>query len=163
MKLRRDMKCILMIVSSETSRQHQPTLLVDKWCRRLPIILFFTLLFYFMNKLTSFLKTNWPLVSFFWAILVIALLAPSLRVDPTLKQIKENQQTLLKLNQQITANSTEWQILEEKQKALSTTNQSLRKQRDELESAIAEAMGLQTGGKATTPSTTMSWSVQTNK
>ena len=114
-----------------------------------------------MNKLTSFLKNNWPLVSFFWAILVIALLAPSLRVDPTLNQIKENQQTLLKLNQQITANSTQWQILEEQQKALSQTNSTLRKQRDELESAIAEAMGLQTGGKATTPSTTMSWSVQT--
>lgn len=163
MRHQQDTKLISIIVSSETSRQHQPTLLVDRWCRRLFIILFFTLLFYLMNKLTSFLKNNWPIISFFWATLVIALLAPSLRVDPALNQIKENQQTLLKLNQQITANSTQWQILEEQQKALSTTNQSLRKQRDELESAIAEAMGLQTGGKATTPSTTMSWSVQTNK
>lgn len=116
-----------------------------------------------MDKLTSFLKNNWPLVSLFWVTLVISLLAPSLRIDPTLKQIKENQQTLLKLNQEITANSTEWQVLEEKQKTLSQTNSTLRKQRDELESAIVEAMGLGTGGKATTPSTTMSWSVEQSK
>lgn len=107
------------------------------------------------TKVLNFLKH-------YWLFLLSLLLIPIFIVihfvtyDPAIKEIKQQQEKLLKLNQEITTNSTQWQILEEQQKALSQTNSSLRKQRDELESAIAEAMGLQTGGKATTPSTTMS-------
>lgn len=77
------------------------------------------------------------------------------------RDLQNKQQTLIQLNQQIVDNSTEWQRLEDLQKQLADSNSSLRKQRDQLESAIATQMGLGTGGSTTTPSTTIvSWSAQ---
>lgn len=109
------------------------------------------------EKIKHILTSNVAVVIYFLITLLLSLLFPVFKTDPTLKQIKENQQTLLKLNQEITANSTEWQLLEEKQKALSQTNSTLRKQRDELESAIATQMGLGIGGQAS-PTTTLTMS-----
>ena len=71
------------------------------------------------------------------------------------RDLQNKQQTLIQLNQQIVDNSTEWQRLEDLQKQLAQSNQSLRKQRDQLETQIANQMGLGTGGSTTTPSTTI--------
>lgn len=71
------------------------------------------------------------------------------------RDLQNKQKTLIQLNQQIVDNSTEWQRLEDLQKQLADSNSSLRKQRDQLESAIATQMGLGTGGSTTTPSTTI--------
>ena len=71
------------------------------------------------------------------------------------RDLQNKQQELISINQQIVDNSTEWQRLEDLQKQLADSNSSLRKQRDQLESAIAEQMGLGTGGSTTTPSTTI--------
>lgn len=77
------------------------------------------------------------------------------------RDLQNKQQTLIQLNQQIVDNSTEWQRLEDLQKQLAASNESLRKQRDQLETQIANQMGLGTGGSTTTPSTTIvSWSAQ---
>ena len=71
------------------------------------------------------------------------------------RDLQNKQQTLIQLNQQIVDNSTEWQRLEDLQKQLAASNESLRKQRDQLETQIANQMGLGTGGSTTTPSTTI--------
>lgn len=77
------------------------------------------------------------------------------------RDLQNKQQELISINQQIIDNSTEWQRLEDLQKQLAESNQSLRSQRDKLEESIATQMGLGTGGSTTTPSTTIvSWSVQ---
>lgn len=77
------------------------------------------------------------------------------------RDLQNKQQELISINQQIVDNSTEWQRLEDLQKQLATSNESLRKQRDQLETLIANQMGLGTGGSTTTPSTTIvSWSAQ---
>lgn len=77
------------------------------------------------------------------------------------RDLQNKQQELISINQQIVDNSTEWQRLEDLQKQLADSNQSLRKQRDQLETLIANQMGLGTGGSTTTPSTTIvSWSAQ---
>lgn len=77
------------------------------------------------------------------------------------RDLQNKQQELISINQQIVDNSTEWQRLQDLQKQLADSNSSLRKQRDQLESAIATQMGLGTGGSTTTPSTTIvSWSAQ---
>lgn len=73
------------------------------------------------------------------------------------RDLQNKQQELISINQQIVDNSTEWQRLEDLQKQLANDNQSLRKQRDQLESAIATQMGLGTGG-GLTPSTTTTMS-----
>ena len=71
------------------------------------------------------------------------------------RDLQNKQQELISINQQIVDNSTEWQRLQDLQKQLADSNSSLRKQRDQLESAIATQMGLGTGGSTTTPSTTI--------
>ena len=71
------------------------------------------------------------------------------------RDLQNKQQELIELNQQIVDNSTEWQRLEDLQKQLAQSNQSLRSKRDQLETAIATQMGLGTGGSTTTPSTTI--------
>ena len=71
------------------------------------------------------------------------------------RDLQNKQQELISINQQIVDNSTEWQRLEDLQKQLADSNQSLRKQRDQLETLIANQMGLGTGGSTTTPSTTI--------
>lgn len=76
------------------------------------------------------------------------------------RDLQNKQQELISINQQIVDNSTEWQRLEDLQKQLAQSNQSLRSKRDQLETLIANQMGLGTGGSTTTPSTTIvSWSV----
>lgn len=71
------------------------------------------------------------------------------------------QSQLTTLNHQILSNSQQRQELDEQIKSLRTEqsrlsklNLDIRRQRDELESAIATQMGLGTGGSTTTPSTT---------
>lgn len=72
------------------------------------------------------------------------------------------QSQLNDLNKSILSNSQQWQELDQKihdlrtkQSELSKLNLDIRRQRDVLESQIAEQMGLGTGGKeTTTPSTT---------
>ena len=77
------------------------------------------------------------------------------------RDLQNKQQELISINQQIVDNSTEWQRLEDLQKQLAQSNQSLRSKRDQLETLIANQMGLGTGGSTTTPSTTIvSWSAQ---
>ena len=77
------------------------------------------------------------------------------------RDLQNKQQELISINQQIVDNSTEWQRLEDLQKQLAQSNQSLREKRDQLETLIATQMGLGTGGSTTTPSTTIvSWSAQ---
>ena len=71
------------------------------------------------------------------------------------RDLQNKQQELISINQQIVDNSTEWQRLEDLQKQLTQSNQSLRAKRDQLESLIATQMGLGTGGSTTTPSTTI--------
>lgn len=71
------------------------------------------------------------------------------------RDLQNKQQELISINQQIVDNSTEWQRLEDLQKQLAQSNDSLRKQRDKLEESIATQMGLGTGGSTTTPSTTI--------
>ena len=71
------------------------------------------------------------------------------------RDLQNKQQELISINQQIVDNSTEWQRLEDLQKQLSQSNQSLRSKRDQLETLIATQMGLGTGGSTTTPSTTI--------
>ena len=71
------------------------------------------------------------------------------------RDLQNKQQELISINQQIIDNSTEWQRLEDLQKQLAESNQSLRSQRDKLEESIATQMGLGTGGSTTTPSTTI--------
>ena len=79
------------------------------------------------------------------------------------RDLQNKQQELISINQQIVDNSTEWQRLEDLQKQLAQSNQSLRSKRDQLETLIANQMGLGTGG-GLTPSTTtqqiQSWSAQ---
>ena len=79
------------------------------------------------------------------------------------RDLQNKQQELISINQQIVDNSTEWQRLEDLQKQLASDNQSLRSKRDQLETLIANQMGLGTGG-GLTPSTTtqqiQSWSAQ---
>lgn len=91
---------------------------------------------------------------------VLAVLALSLALviwmnTQQYRDLQNKQQELISINQQIVDNSTEWQRLEDLQKQLADSNSSLRKQRDQLESAIATQMGLGTGGSTTTPSTTI--------
>lgn len=69
------------------------------------------------------------------------------------RDLQNKQQELISINQQIVDNSTEWQRLEEAQKKLASDNQALRAKRDQLETLIANQMGLGTGG-GLTPSTT---------
>ena len=69
------------------------------------------------------------------------------------RDLQNKQQELISINQQIVDNSTEWQRLEDLQKQLAQSNQSLRSKRDQLETLIANQMGLGTGG-GLTPSTT---------
>lgn len=69
------------------------------------------------------------------------------------RDLQNKQQELISINQQIVDNSTEWQRLEDLQKQLAQNNSDLRKQRDQLETLIANQMGLGTGG-GLTPSTT---------
>ena len=77
------------------------------------------------------------------------------------RDLQNKQQELISINQQIVDNSTEWQRLEDAQKKLASDNQTLRSNRDQLETLIANQMGLGTGGNTTTPSTTIvSWSAQ---
>lgn len=77
------------------------------------------------------------------------------------RYLQNKQQELISINQQIVDNSTEWQRLEDAQKKLASDNQTLRSKRDQLETLIANQMGLGTGGNTTTPSTTIvSWSAQ---
>lgn len=71
------------------------------------------------------------------------------------RDLQNKQQELISINQQIVDNSTEWQRLEDLQKQLAQSNQSLRSKRDQLETLIANQMGLGTGGSTTTPSTTI--------
>lgn len=108
--------------------------------------------------LKNFLKKNRPIFGFLGIFIigqvVFYIFYP--KQDPALSHIKEQQETLIKINAELVTNSTEWQRLEEIQKQLAASSTSLRKQRDELESQIASEMGLGTGGKATTPITTMS-------
>lgn len=89
---------------------------------------------------------------------ILAVLALSLALviwmnTQQYRDLQNKQQTLIQLNQQIVDNSTEWQRLEDLQKQLAKSNQSLRTKRDQLEQAIATQMGLGTGG-GMTPSTT---------
>lgn len=69
------------------------------------------------------------------------------------RDLQNKQQELISINQQIVDNSTEWQRLEDLQKQLAASNQTLRSKRDQLETLIANQMGLGTGG-GLTPSTT---------
>ena len=69
------------------------------------------------------------------------------------RDLQNKQQELIELNQQIVDNSTEWQRLEDLQKQLAQNNSDLRSKRDQLETLIANQMGLGTGG-GLTPSTT---------
>ena len=112
--------------------------------------------------LKNLFKQHWPIFGFLGVFIigqvVFYIFYP--KQDPSLTHIKEQQETLIKINAELVANSTEWQRLEEAQKKLTASSDTLRKQRDELESQIATEMGLGTGGKATTPTTTMSWSAQ---
>lgn len=79
------------------------------------------------------------------------------------RDLQNKQQELISINQQIVDNSTEWQRLEDLQKQLAQSNSDLRAKRDQLETLIANQMGLGTGG-GLTPSTTtqqiQSWSAQ---
>lgn len=71
------------------------------------------------------------------------------------RDLQNKQQELISINQQIVDNSTEWQRIEDLQKQLAQNNSDLRKKRDDLETLIANQMGLGTGGSTTTPSTTI--------
>ena len=71
------------------------------------------------------------------------------------RDLQNKQQELNSINQQIVDNSTEWQRLEDLQKQLAQSNSDLRSKRDQLETLIANQMGLGTGGSTTTPSTTI--------
>lgn len=106
--------------------------------------------------LKNFFKSNRPIFGFLGIFIVgqvvFYLFYP--KQDPALLKIKEQQETLIKINAELVANSTERQRLEEAQKKLAALSDTLRKQRDELESTIAAEMGLTTGGNTTTPSTT---------
>lgn len=88
---------------------------------------------------------------------LLALLAASMIWMNTqqYRDLQNKQQELISINQQIVDNSTEWQRLEDAQKKLASDNQALRAKRDQLETLIANQMGLGTGGSTTTPSTTI--------
>ena len=99
------------------------------------------------------------------AILIIAvlttILAPRFKSHLHLSSL---QSQLTDLNHKILSNSQQRQELDMqikelrlKQSELSTSSQTLRKQRDALEQSIATQMGLWTGGQAS-PITTQSWS-----
>lgn len=107
----------------------------------------------------NLLKKSIPYVL---AVLALALALVIWMNTQQYRDLQNKQQTLIQLNQQIVDNSTERQRLEDLQKQLATNNDSLRKQRDQLEESIATQMGLGTGG-GLTPSTTTpvtSWSAQ---
>ena len=118
-------------------------------------------LFFIQNEMeTNFNFRNLLKKSIPYVLAVLALgLAVIIRMNTQqYRDLQNKQQTLIQLNQQIVDNSTEWQRLEDLQKQLADSNSSLRKQRDQLESAIATQMGLGTGG-GLTPSTT-TWLTQ---
>ena len=100
----------------------------------------------------NLLKKSVPYLLALLALLVAAIIRMNTQ---QYRDLQNKQQELISINQQIVDNSTEWQRLEDTQKKLASDNQTLRSQRDQLESAIATQMGLGTGGSTTTPSTTI--------
>ena len=103
-------------------------------------------------EIKSILKKSIPYIL---AVLALGLALIIWMNTQQYRDLQNKQQELISINQQIVDNSTEWQRLEDIQSSLASQNTALRKQRDQLESAIATQMGLGTGGSTTTPSTTI--------